>query len=198
MGSARVGRRLRRNDSDCATGLDLPAPGGGGDYYFEGPAPPALDPGDLFDALVEELQRIMQTHPVVYLASDGSEDKSVGAFALAPGNFVCSAGNGDEDQTPYKQKLLGFHVAATAVAEAASRSTWQGRAVFALDCKAALRTPTSAVARDKYPGLASEIRAALTHASRWECNSVSFECLLMASARLGKPLQACAVSSFVY
>ena len=109
------------------------------------PAPPALDPGDLFDTLVEELQRIMQTHPVVYLASDGSEDKSVGAFALAlaPGNFVCSTGNGDEDQTPYKQELLGFHLAATAVAEAASRSTWQGRAVSALDCKAALRTPTS-------------------------------------------------------
>ena len=84
-------------------------------------------------------------YPVAYLTSDGSEDKSVGAFALAVApNFVCSAGNGDEDQTPYKQELLGFHLAATAVAEAASRSTWQGRAVFALDCKAALRTATSA------------------------------------------------------
>ena len=38
-------------------------------------------------------------------------------------------------------------------------------AVLRVDCKAALRTPTSAVARDKYPGLASEIRAALTRAS---------------------------------
>ena len=66
---------------------------------------------------------------------------------------------------PLQQELLGFHLAATAAAEAASRGTWQGRAVFALDCKAALRTPTSAVARDKYPGLASEIRAALTRAS---------------------------------
>ena len=82
----------------------------------------------------------MQTLIVVRLASDGSEDKSVGAFALAlaPGNFVCSAGNGDEDQTPYKQELLGFHLAAT-----------------------------------------------------------QFRVGAFSSARLGKPLQACAVSSFV-
>ena len=42
---------------------------------------------------------------------------------------------------PLQQELLGFHLAATAVAEAASRSTWQGRAVFALDCKTALHMP---------------------------------------------------------
>ena len=173
LGSARVSRRLRRDDPECATGLDVSATGAGGScwHYNAGgdfdpqharwkcicgkkrhitwncpgashlrqrlslptnraaerlldascpekpPAPPALNPGNLFDALLEELQRIMQTHPAVYLASDGSEDKSVGAFALALAPFVCSAGNGDEDQTPYKQELLAFHLAA-------SCSTW--------------------------------------------------------------------------
>ena len=125
------------------------------------PAPPAIDPDDLFDSLVDALSCIMRDRAVVYLATDGSEDQTVGAYAvaLAPGNFSCSTGNGDEDQTPFKQEMLAFQLAAQALAKAAALNAWQ--AIFVMDCKAAMSTTTSAPTRVKYPGIAAAIRAAL-------------------------------------
>ena len=104
----------------------------------------------------------MRDHSVIYLASDGSEEQTVGAFAIAlsPGGYACATGNGDEDQTPFKQELLGFCAAASAFAAAAASCPWTGRAVFVLDCMSALNARHPGT-REKYPALAANIRGAL-------------------------------------
>ena len=106
------------------------------------PSPPALDPSGFFDDLVEELKAQLQQDPaVLLLASDGSEHHRVGSFAVCvqPGTYRCATGNGDEDQTAYKQELLGFEIAARALHEAAAATRWTGRVIFVLDCQSALQ-----------------------------------------------------------
>ena len=78
---------------------------------------------------------------VLYLATDGSEHLEVGSYAVAvhPGGFTCATGNGDEDQSSFKQELLGFDCAASALAVAVRETGWTGRVVFALDSQSALR-----------------------------------------------------------
>ena len=120
------------------------------------PAPPSIDLSDFHDSVVEDLRGLMGSHSVIYLATHDSETRTVGALAIAlsPGEAVRAAGNGDEDQAPFKQELLGFHAAASAVAAAAASCHWTGRAVFVLDCQSALaaRLPGTRV---KYPVLAA-------------------------------------------
>ena len=105
------------------------------------PAPSALDPDELFEALVQELCVQMQSAAVIHLATDGSEHCDIGAYALTvqPGGFLCALGNGEEDQSSYKQELLGFALAASAALEAARLAGWSGRIVFVVDCQAVLR-----------------------------------------------------------
>ena len=105
------------------------------------PAPSALDPEELFEALVQELCVQMQSAAVIHLATDGSEHCDIGAYALTvqPGGFLCALGNGEEDQSSYKQELLGFALAASAALEATRLAGWSGRIVFVVDCQAVLR-----------------------------------------------------------
>ena len=108
----------------------------------EQPPPPAIDPGDFHDTLVQALSVQLRLDPaVLYLATDGSEHLEVGSYAVAvhPGGFTCATGNGDEDQSSFKQELLGFDCAASALAEAVRDTGWTGRVVFALDSQSALR-----------------------------------------------------------
>ncbi|CAE7488209.1 unnamed protein product [Symbiodinium sp. CCMP2592] len=105
------------------------------------PPPPAVAPQECFDDLVEAIDTQLSLDPaVLFVATDGSEDKKVGAFAVAvhPGDFVCALGTADEDQSPFKQELLGFELAAKAVLKVAARSLWARRVVFVLDCQSAL------------------------------------------------------------
>ncbi|CAE7528081.1 pol [Symbiodinium sp. CCMP2592] len=105
------------------------------------PPPPAVAPQECFDDLVEAIDTQLSLDPaVLFVATDGSEDKKVGAFAVAvhPGDFVCALGTADEDQSPFKQELLGFDFAAKALLKVAARSLWARRVVFVLDCQSAL------------------------------------------------------------
>ena len=106
------------------------------------PAPAALDPGGFFEDLVEEIVVQLQLNPaVLFLATDGSEHLDVGSYAVAvhPGGYTAALGNNDEDQAAFKQELLGFCMAATALRAAVSATGWTGRAVFVLDCQSALQ-----------------------------------------------------------
>ena len=106
------------------------------------PAPPAIDPGDFHDTLVQALSVQLRLEPaVLHLATDGSEHLDVGSYAVAvhPGGFTCATGNGDEDQSSFKQELLGFDCAACALSAAVRDTGWTGRVVFALDSQSALR-----------------------------------------------------------
>ena len=58
---------------------------------------------------------------------------------MHPGGYTAALGNNDEDQTAYKQELLGFCMAAKALGAAAYATGWSGRAVFVLDCQSALQ-----------------------------------------------------------
>ncbi|CAE7470983.1 unnamed protein product [Symbiodinium sp. CCMP2592] len=96
---------------------------------------------ECFDELAEALETQLSADPaVLFVATDGSEDKNVGTFAVAvhPGDFVCALGTAEEDQSPFKQELLGFDFAARAVVQAVARSLWARRVVFVLDCQSAL------------------------------------------------------------
>ena len=106
------------------------------------PAPAALDPGGFFEDLVEEIVVQLQLNPaVLFLATDGSEHLDVGSYAVAvhPGGYTAALGNNDEDQAAFKQELMGFCMAATALRAAVSATGWTGRAVFVLDCQSALQ-----------------------------------------------------------
>ena len=106
------------------------------------PEQPPLDPGGFFEDLVEEIRVQLELNPaVLFLATDGSEHFDVGSYAVTvhPGGYTAALGNNDEDQTAYKQELLGFCMAAKALGAAASATGWSGRAVFVLDCQSALQ-----------------------------------------------------------
>ena len=107
----------------------------------EPPPPPALAPQELLDDLTYAVETQLAEDPaVLFVASDGSEYQGVGAFSVVvhPGEFTCAMGNGDEDQSSFKQELLGFDFAAKAVCRAAAASQWARRVVFVLDCQSAL------------------------------------------------------------
>ncbi|CAE7330859.1 unnamed protein product, partial [Symbiodinium sp. CCMP2592] len=105
------------------------------------PAPPALDPDELYEDLVQELCNLMREAAVIHSATDGSEHQDIGAFAVVvqPGGYRCAIGNGEEDQTSYKQELLGLDLATRAALDAARSTGWTGRIVFVVDCQAVLR-----------------------------------------------------------
>ena len=98
--------------------------------------------GDFHDDLVQALTLQLRQKPaVLVLATDGSEYCDVGSYAVAvhPGGFTCATGNGDEDQSSFKQELLGFDCAASAPVAAVRDTGWAGRVVFALDSQSALK-----------------------------------------------------------
>ena len=80
-------------------------------------------------SMIKALVLTMRNHDVLYLASDGSEDKTIGSFAVtvSPGEYTCAAGNGDEDQSSFKQELLAFSLAAKALDRAVQLCAWRGR-----------------------------------------------------------------------
>ncbi|CAE7270798.1 hypothetical protein AK812_SmicGene40597 [Symbiodinium microadriaticum] len=149
--TGRVKRSYHRDEAGLATGLDLPKPDFSLDYHFDGlhealklglrgidlaalgagnscwfynagggyevrgAAPATLDPGGFFEDLVEEIRVQLELR------------------------YTAALGNNDEDQTAYKQELLGFCMAAKALCAAASATGWTGRAVFVFDYQSALQ-----------------------------------------------------------
>ena len=67
---------------------------------------------------------------MLHLATDGSEHLDVGSYAVAvhPRGFTCATGNDDEDQSSFKQELLGFDCAARALSAAVRDTGWTGMA----------------------------------------------------------------------
>ena len=93
------------------------------------------------DAAVRDALRIQDcgTRDWVYIATDGSSRASVGAFAVVVGNPSCvfPRGTAEEDQTPYRQEVMGLHAALDSL-----NRVWQPgcqpRVFLVTDCKAAL------------------------------------------------------------
>ena len=102
---------------------------------------------------------------MLLLATDGSEHCDVGSYAVAvhPGGFTCATGNGDEDQSSFKQELLGFDCAASALVAAVRDTGWTGRVGFALDSQSALKVVLRRTHRFCFLlGLVERTRASLT------------------------------------
>ena len=78
------------------------------------------------------------TRDWIYIATDGSSRSSVGAFAVVVGTPSCvfSRGTAAEDQTPYRQEVMGLHAALDSL-----HRVWQPgcrpRVFLLTDCKAA-------------------------------------------------------------
>mmetsp|Transcript_42212 Transcript_42212/g.100601 ORF Transcript_42212/g.100601 Transcript_42212/m.100601 type:complete len:1314 (+) Transcript_42212:1316-5257(+) len=99
------------------------------------PAPPVLDAGELLEDLAADLRRRWTSGGSLLLGTDGSAFDQVAAASVAvEGGGTFASGLQGEDQSSYKAELDGLRLCL--------QGLWQagvpGRAVIAVDCKAAI------------------------------------------------------------
>ncbi|CAE7196350.1 gcs-1 [Symbiodinium sp. CCMP2592] len=105
------------------------------------PPAPASSDGGAFRADLDTAFRaaLGSGRSRIYVATDGSSHRSVGAFAVVIGDPSCAyaMGTGAEDQSPYRQEVLALHAAFESIHRVWSEGC--EKCIFLLtDCKAAL------------------------------------------------------------